>query len=319
MGVNIFGALSGELSAPSRQRPARSEGPGDRFAFQSSQVTSSQASMRISAISYLNTAPLMWDFEHGEIGKQFQISYTIPSKCAVELEEGTADIGIIPSFAYARIPDLRILPGVAIASKNPVRSILLVSPKPIEEIQSVALDQSSLTSVALVGILFQKYWPGGARKFTSHAPNLESMLLTSDAALLIGDPALKVDRSQYRTWDLAEEWIRFTGKPFVFAFWAVRESALKNSQLDLATIFQNSRDHGLEPGNLDEIARAWASKLGLGEDDIRSYLTSNIHYFLDDSCLDGLRLFYRYANECGLLPEVSDLRFADSSSALISH
>ena len=83
--------------------------------------------MHISAISYLNTAPLMWDFEHGEIGKQFQISYTIPSKCAVELEEGTADIGIIPSFAYARIPDLRILPGVAIASKNPVRSILLVS------------------------------------------------------------------------------------------------------------------------------------------------------------------------------------------------
>jgi chorismate dehydratase len=275
--------------------------------------------MRISAISYLNTAPLMWDFEHGEIGKQFQISYTIPSKCAVELEEGTADIGIIPSFAYARIPDLRILPGVAIASKSPVRSILLVSQKPIEEIKSVALDQSSLTSVALAGILFQKYWPGGAKTFTSHAPNLESMLLTSDAALLIGDPALKVDRSRYRTWDLAEEWIRFTGKPFVFAFWAVRESALKNSQLDLATIFQNSRDHGLEPGNLDEIARVWAPKLGLSEEDVRRYLTTNIHYFLDDGCLDGLRLFYRYANECGLLPEVSDLRFAESRPALISH
>jgi chorismate dehydratase len=275
--------------------------------------------MRISAISYLNTAPLMWDFEHGEAGKQFQISYTIPSKCAVELEEGKADIGIIPSFAYARIPDLRILPAVAIASKNPVRSILLVSQKPIEEIQTVALDQSSLTSVALIGILFQKYWPGGARKFTSHAPNLESMLATSDAALLIGDPALKVDRARYRTWDLAEEWIRFTGKPFVFAFWAVRESALKNSQLDLATIFQNSRDHGLEPGNLDEIARVWAPKLGLSEDDLRRYLTTNIHYFLDDACLDGLRLFYRYAHECGLLPETTELRFAENRPALMSH
>jgi len=275
--------------------------------------------MRISAISYLNTAPLMWDFEHGETGKQFEISYTTPSKCAVELEEGTADIGIIPSFAYARISDLRILPGVAIASKNPVRSILLVSQKPIEEIQNVALDQSSLTSVALVGILFQKYWRGGARKFTSHAPDLESMLLASDAALLIGDPALKVDRSRYKTWDLAEEWIRFTGKPFVFAFWAVRESALKNSQLDLATIFQDSRDHGLEPANLDQIGRVWAPKLGLSEDDVRRYLTTNIHYFLDDACLQGLRLFYRYANECGLLPSVPELRFAESRPALISH
>jgi chorismate dehydratase len=275
--------------------------------------------MRISAISYLNTAPLMWDFEHGETGKQFEISYTIPSQCATELAEGTADIGIIPSFAYARIPELRILPGIAIASKQPVRSILLVSPKPIEEIQSVALDQSSLTSVALAGILFQKYWRGGARKFTSHAPDLESMLLTSDAALLIGDPALKVDRSQYRTWDLAEEWIRFTGIPFVFAFWAVRESAWRNSRLDLATIFQNSRDHGLEPGNLGEIARVWAPKLGLSEDDVRLYLTTNIHYFLDDACLDGLRLFYRYARECGLLPETTELRFVENRPTLISH
>lgn len=275
--------------------------------------------MRISAISYLNTAPLMWDFEHGKTGKQFQITYTIPSKCAVELEQGTADIGIIPSFAYARIPDLRILPGVAIASKNPVRSILLVSRKPIEEIRTVALDQCSLTSVALVGILFQKYWPGGARKFTSHAPDLGPMLATSDAALLIGDPALKVDRSRYRTWDLAQEWIRFTNKPFVFAFWAVRESALQNSQLDLATIFQDSRDHGLDAAHLDQIARGWAPKLGFSEDDIRSYLTTNIHYFLDEACLEGLQLFYQYANECGLLPSVPHLRFAQSRTALISH
>jgi chorismate dehydratase len=182
--------------------------------------------MRISAISYLNTAPLMWDFEHGEAGKS-RYQLPIPSRCAAALDEGTADIGIIPSFAYAKIPELRILPGIAIASKQPVRSILLVSKKPIDEIQSVALDQSSLTSVALVGILFRKYWRGGARKFTSQAPNLDSMLLKSDAALLIGDPALRVDRSRYKTWDLAEEWIRFTGKPFVFAFWAVREDAQK--------------------------------------------------------------------------------------------
>ena len=275
--------------------------------------------MRISAISYLNTAPLMWDFEHGEAGKQFEISYTIPSQCAAELAEGKADIGIIPSFAYAKIPELRILPGMAIASKQPVRSILLVSKKPIDEIQSVALDRSSLTSVALAGILFQKYWRGGARKFTSHVPNLDAMLLTSDAALLIGDPALKVDRSQYRTWDLAEEWIRFTGKPFVFAFWAVREDAWRKSQLDLARIFQDSRDHGLEPANVAHIAHAWASKVGISEKDAGLYLTTNIHYFLDDACLDGLQLFYKYAHDCGLLPAAPALRFAEGRTALISN
>ena len=272
--------------------------------------------MRISAISYLNTAPLMWDFEHGAAGKQFEITYTVPSRCAAELANATADIGIIPSFAYASIPGLSILPGIAIASKNAVRSILLVSQKPLEEIRTVALDSSSLTSVALVHILFEKYWRG-ATAFVSHAPDLGPMLAKCDAALLIGDPALKIDRSRYKTWDLAEEWVRFTRKPFVFAFWAVREDALRNSTLDLPTIFQHSRDHGLEPVKLNQIARIWAPKLGIGEDDLRRYLTSNIHYFLDDDCLNGLQLFYQFASECGLLPATPELRFAETP--LISH
>jgi chorismate dehydratase len=144
------------------------------------------------------------------------------------------------------------------------------------------------------------------------------MLLKSDAALLIGDPALRVDRSRYKTWDLAEEWIAFTGKPFVFAFWAVREDAQRNSQLDLAAIFQESRDHGLEPAHVVQIAQAWAPKLGISEEDARVYLTSNIHYFLDDDCLDGLQLFYQYAHQCGLLPAVPELRFTESHAVVKS-
>ncbi len=142
------------------------------------------------------------------------------------------------------------------------------------------------------------------------------MLATHDAALLIGDPALKVDRSQYRTWDLAEEWIVFTGRPFVFAFWAVTQNAATESRLDLTAIFQESRDHGLMPASLAEIARIWTPKLGITEDAVRQYLTTNIHYYLDEACLDGLRLFYRYANECGVLPRVPDLHFADAKPAL---
>jgi chorismate dehydratase len=272
--------------------------------------------LRISAISYLNTAPLMWDFEQGRAGENFDIAYTVPSQCAAELQRATADIGIIPSAAYASIPDLSILPGVAIASKQAVRSILLVSRRPMDEIRMVALDNSSLTSVALTRVLFEKYW-GGAREFSPLAPNLEKMLAEHDAALLIGDPALKVDRTKYQTWDLAEEWIRLTGKPFVFAFWAVRQDAFKASSLDLAAIFQESRDHGLERSNLLRIAKTWAPKLGLEEEDVVRYLTTNIHYHLDEACLGGLRLFYQYAHECKALPQAPELHFADARPALI--
>src|ERR1022692_3265771 len=217
--------------------------------------------LRISAISYLNTAPLMWDFEHGEAGSEFDISYTLPSACARALEAGTADIGIIPAAAYPQVPGLMVLPGVAIASLRPVRSILLVSRVPVDQIRTVALDTSSMTSVVLTKILFAK-WLGGGRTFTSMAPNLDNMLAQHDAALVIGDPALQIDRSRYLTLDLAEEWIRHTGKPFVFAFWAVRQQALQENALreaasaqDLAVVFQQSRDHGLEPASLDQIAR----------------------------------------------------------------
>lgn len=272
--------------------------------------------MRLSAISYLNTAPLMWDFERGAAGDQFDISYTIPSQCARELQNATADIGIIPSAAYALIPDLSIIPGVAIASKQAVRSILLVSHRPVDDIRTVALDNSSLTSAALTRVLFEKYW-GGARQFSSAAPNIESMLAENDAALLIGDPALQIDRSRYQTWDLAEEWLRFTGKPFVFAFWAVRNEAAKSSSLDLAAIFQSSRDHGLQPSNLRRITQSWSEKLNLPLDDLHAYLTSNIFYYLDESCLEGLRLFYRHAHECKALPLAPELAFANASPAFI--
>ncbi len=273
--------------------------------------------LRISAISYLNTAPLMWDFEHGEAGSGFDISYTLPSACARALQAGTADIGIIPAAAYTQIPGLMVLPGVAIASRRPVRSILLVSRVPLDQIRSVALDTSSMTSVALTKVLFAK-WLGGGRTFTPMVPDVEKMLAEHDAGLVIGDPALQIDRSRYFTLDLAEEWIRHTGKPFVFAFWTVRKDALLEAvpAQDLAAIFQQSRDHGLAPASLAQIAREWAPRLGLSEADVRLYLTENIYYQLDAACLEGLRLFYRYAAEIGALPAAPQIDFLGINAAI---
>jgi chorismate dehydratase len=272
--------------------------------------------LHISAISYLNTAPLMWDFEHGGVGSAFDISYTLPSQCAAALREGSADIGIIPAAAYTTVPDLVILPGVAIASRRAVRSILLVSKVPVEKIRTVALDTSSMTSVALTKVLFARLW-GGKPTFTAMAPDLEQMLEQYDAGLVIGDPALKVDRSRYHTYDLGTEWHRWTGKPFVYAFWAVRQAALQDTTLDLAAIFQESRNHGLQQENLDQIVREWAPRLGLREVEVRNYLTDNIYYYLDPPCLDGLQLFYRHARECGALPAAPRLRFLDVAKAAV--
>jgi len=275
--------------------------------------------LRISAISYLNTAPLMWDFEHGEAGRQFDIAYTLPSACARALEAADADIGIIPSAAYAVIPGLRVLLGVAIASRRAVRSILLVSKFPIEKIRTVALDTSSMTSVALTKILFEK-WLGGGRTFTPMAPNIDAMLAAHDAGLVIGDPALQIDRSRYFTLDLAEEWICHTGKPFVFAFWAVREKALREAEPvpDLAGIFQQSRDRGLEPASLNQIAREWSPRVGISEADVHAYLSHNIHYDLDAGCVEGLQLFYRYATEIGALPSAPELNFLEAAKVFVS-
>src|SRR5208282_894850 len=217
---------------------------------------------------------------------------------------------IIPAAAYAQIPRLIVLPGVAIASRRPVRSILLVSRVPLEKIRTVALDTSSMTSVALTKVLFEK-WLGGHRTFTSMEPDIDKMLAQHDAGLLIGDPALKIDRSRYHTLDLAEEWIRYTGKPFVFAFWAVRQKALSEAapSQDLALKFQQSRDHGLEPASLERIVSEWAPRLSISESSVRSYLTENIYYYLDSACLEGLQLFYRYAAEIGALPAAPEMHF----------
>ena len=272
--------------------------------------------LRISAISYLNTAPLMWDFDHGEAAKDFEIFYSVPSSCAAALREGTGDIGIIPAIAYNNIPDLVIIPEVAIAARGPVRSILLVSKVPLEKVRTVATDNSSLTSVALTKVLFSKWW-GGGREFNSLPPQLPTMLRECDAALIIGDPALKVDRSRYQVLDLAAEWRRLSGKPFVFAFWAVREDALAEMKpgLDLAAIFQASRDHGLQPPALEEIGQEWSGRLQLTPAEVKSYLTTNIYYQLDQDCLEGLDLFFRYAAECGAVERLRPINFLQPTAA----
>lgn len=275
--------------------------------------------LKISAISFLNTVPLMWDFEHEpsrEIRENFVIDYTVPSLCAQALRAGEADLGIIPVIMTARIPDLVVLPDVAIAALNKVWSIQLVSKCPIDEIRTVAVDTSSRTSVGLTQVLLTKFF-GGQRHLEPMPPVLGPMLEKCDAGLLIGDPAMMAKTEGYYAYDLAEVWRAKTGLPFVFAVWTVRRAALAEMRegLDLGGIFRRSRDNGLRPESVAAIAREWAPKMGLSEQDVRRYFTENIHYQLDEQCKKGLALYFQLAAECGVIDQAPELEFWEPAKA----
>lgn len=255
----------------------------------------------------------MWDFEHNpspELIENFTTEYTVPSMCAQALRDGRADLGIIPVITTATIPGLVVLPEIAIAARNQVRSIQLICKRPIHEVRTVAADTSSRTSVGLAQVLLTKFF-GGHREMVPMPPMLGPMLEVCDAALLIGDPAMMVNTAGYEAYDLAEVWREKTGLPFVFAVWTVRRQALDEMRpgLDLAGIFRRSRDHGLQDENVQSIAQKWAPRMGLTEADIVSYFRHNIHYQLDAECLQGLQLFFQLAEEVGHIAKAPRLEF----------
>ncbi|HUI42941.1 MAG TPA: menaquinone biosynthesis protein [Terriglobia bacterium] len=261
---------------------------------------------RISVVQYLNTAPLVWGMLHGSERDCFDLSFTTPACCAEDLRAGRAEVGIIPSIELQRIEGLKVLAGLSIASKRTVRSVVLLSRVPLERVRTVALDSSSRTSAALVEILFRRFYRIAPVAHPS-APDPEAMLRDSDAALLIGDPAL-VYAGDAQVFDLAAEWRRFTGLPFVFALWAVRNGAVAGDLKTLRLQFERSRDEGL--AHVGEIAAEWGPRLGLEADAVRIYLTENIDYTLDEENLSGLRLFYELAHDVGAIPALGELDFA---------
>ncbi len=279
--------------------------------------------LRISAIRFLNPAPLMWSFEHeptrSVLAARYSIQEDTPAECAARLHFGQADIGLIPVAAHTSA--LAVIPGCTIASRDYVRSLLLIvrHPDGIQGVRRVALDTASRTTVAYTRILFSRFWRTQP-EFFPHSPNLDAMLAQADAALLIGDPALLAleDREarERRTGerllylDLAHEWHAFTGTVWVSAFWSVRPEAIAaagHTPAQVVQDFQRSRDEGL--AHIDAIADEWARRIPIPQSTIYTYLSENIWYQLDEACLAGLDLFYRYGVECGALPSAPALRF----------
>lgn len=258
--------------------------------------------VRVSAVSYLNTRPLVRGLERR--GDLFEISFDIPARCAQRLQDGDVDLGLIPAIEYLR-GDYRLVPGVAIGSDGPVASVAIFSRVPMAEVRTLALDTSSRTSVALTKILCAGRW-GITPTFQAVAPGLDAMLAVADAALLIGDAALYADHARLGLLkvDLGGEWRAHTGLPFVYAAWAGRPGALSSAHV---AALQDARAAGLAA--LPAIAREYAGGEAAVEATALRYLSDNLKYGLGDAELAGLRRFHELAAGLGLAPGVRPLRF----------
>jgi len=305
--------------------------------------------LRISIVQYLNTAPLVWGFTNGPFRGKYDLSFTVPSQCAEELRSGKADIAIIPAIEYARIPDLEILPDLSIASKKMVRSLLLVSKAPLGQFESIALDSSSRSTQALTRILCAEHWKI-APKFIEMPPDLETMLKKAEAALLIGDPALRLSlkmepfstrielhgsqktphkppidgwmwnaekagiappSQRLFVFDMVEQWRAMTGLPAVLAVWAARKGV---ATPEVVADFHASRDFGLS--HIAEISSDAAVELKLPADRLASYLRDNIDFSLDEENRRGLELYFSHAAKLGLIPEAKPIDWATKAEAV---
>src|SRR5947209_14090045 len=231
------------------------------------------AKSKISIVKYLNAVPLAWGVLEGPQKEAFDPVLSTPAECADQLGKGSVDIGLIPSIEFQRIKGSRIVPGPAVAALYQVRSVILVSVVPLWKVKTVACDSGSRTSVALARIIFDEFYHTHP-DFRPAEPNITNMLAQSDAALLIGDNALKFMETHERpnielqkplvrlgsepvqVFDLAERWRFLTGSPFVFAFWSSREGYDDKTVVDT---LKRSRDFGT--GNIPTIAQRYSEPL----------------------------------------------------------
>ncbi len=265
---------------------------------------------RLAVIHYLNTLPLVWGMLHGPQRDVFDLSFSTPSACAEALKRNEVDIGIIPVIEYQRIPDLLVVPEIAIVSRQRVRSLLIFSKKDIREARSVALDTSSRTSVAVTKILFSEYYQTRP-KFSDCAPDLDSMLRYHDAALLIGDTAMRANPKNLLVYDLAEQWHEFSGRPLVMAVWAVRQPVADRVS---AKTFFDSRSYGFE--HLEEIIESESNRSGWTREDIREYFTQDLDYSMSPDSLAGLGQFFDLARKLNLIDQRKELEFLPGTPKL---
>ncbi len=262
--------------------------------------------IRLGAVTYLNARPLVYGLD---AHSQFQIRYDIPAECARLLHAHETDLGLIPSIEYLRGPGpYGIVPGPAVASRGPVASVAIFTRREPRDIRTIAMDTSSRTSVALATIALKKQY-SVTPDAVPMAPDLDGMLARADAALIIGDLALFIDdgAAAVQRIDLGAVWTSLTGLPFVYAVWTGRSGALTR---DDVSALQRARDAGVEQSAA--VAAEYYPDNTARQAVARRYLRDNIHYDLGGAEIEGLKTFYRYADELGLAPYDGSMQFYDA-------
>jgi chorismate dehydratase len=268
----------------------------------------SRVPIRIGAVSYLNARPLVVGLD--EHLDRFSVRYDLPSRCAALLHEGGIDLGLIPSIEYLS-GDYRLVPGIGVVSDGPVASVAIFTQMPIERVQSIALDTSSRTSVALTRVLCARHF-GIAPSFVQHGPDLPAMLTVADAGLLIGDPALFADASRLGVdkIDLGVEWKALTGLPFVYALWTGRPGVIGPADVRL---LQQARDRG--SASSDAVAQAVFPDDPARQAAGAAYLRRHIQHVVGERELAGLARFYELAAGIGAAPDERPIALYDDAIA----
>lgn len=257
--------------------------------------------LRIGCVPYLNAKPLIAWFHSRACDVEAKVTYAVPSELACQLRAGRLDVALVSTFELFRTPGLALIPNISIASDGPVKSVRLFSCVPFRNIEYVAMDTGSLTSVALARILLRERY-GIDPKCVPHNPDLDDMLATYDAGLIIGDIKLFDTPAPY-VLDLGAAWHEWTGLPFVYAAWLTRKSA--NGAL-LTNVLTRAKEWGLT--QLDSLSKEWAMHLNLPLDRVQDYFQHVMKYDLDPRKWEALLLFQRKCVEHGLVETTLPLR-----------
>lgn len=226
----------------------------------------------------------------------------VPAACADQLRAAIVDVALIPVIEYQRISGGAIVPNVCVGSRERVRSVVLVTRSDnLRDLRSVALDESSRTSATLLKIIFREFLNCDL-EWVRRSPDVGQMLADNDGALIIGDPAMTFPRDDLHVFDLATMWREHTGLGFVFAMWMVGDQA---SAAARSIDFAGARDEGV--ARIEEIVDFYEPLLGLSRDELRTYLSENISFSLDEEMHLGLELYFQLAHKHGLIDELKPL------------
>ncbi len=253
-------------------------------------MPSTPQKLRLGAVSYLNTKPLIYRL--CELAPRAELVLDLPSRLADGLATGKLDVALIPSIEYFQDPSYSIVSDACIACRGPVLSVKLFSRVPLAQIGTLALDEGSRTSVALVRILLKQQF-GLTPRLLPLPLGSSVREVAADAVLVIGDRAMHSPGGPFAAvWDLGDEWRRWADLPFVFAMWVARAGVELG---DLADSLAQARDLGL--ANLDQIAATEAAPLGLSHPQCMTYLRDNLYFYLGPQERAGLERFRQLAEE----------------------